>query len=589
MTKFYAISRIGLKYCGEFEDVVFDSLVDKQLTLGISDFDVQDALGPTSAEFLEGLSFEVEARFCRYIDILSVRLNEIHGENYSVKFWSRAFSLGLLRMIVNLHQRFRRFEQVFSQNELKFRLLNETHFIIPGTFESQRNIFTSTPIGREQLFSIYIKCLRPEVGYSDLEVDEQEIFKGLNFLKRIPSEKHDPDPPDVCIGIMGSYFEAPYFKELLDRSFGKVRRLRIPTYQECFKPNWEARILLAKLPNSYDRFDQYFFGCLQHLFPALLIEGFSLFRDSTVQRLTYMKKLRFLVSEAWLSHSEINLFRSIAGELFEVETLYNEHNALYYPYVANPCRLMSCFVDKYLTMGWKSKAPKFDSTASLFPFKTKTSLASYRVLYVSYAMVENISLYSPIYSTSSNSAFRHLNFVKLFFSDLPDVVLQNIHYRAYPKDYPIGLNRFDKEAFLRPYLDKMHKVSALKFKGETCKQQMSKSELVIVDSLSTAYLEALQSNIPLLCFWNSDAMRLTKEHENFFDELLEAKIVHNDPKLASEHFLRIFNSVSSWWYEPKTQRLKDSWLSRNMGEPEVLIQYLLTLAGIENHNIRSIT
>lgn len=581
MTRTYVISPVGLKYCSSSDDVFFDSLVDKQSSQGLSFKEITNAEKFTNPGLLEALFSEVEERYWRYVDILFLRLNAIHGVNYSKKFWTRTFSLGLIRLITNLHQKFVRFEKFTGQDNFIFRILYKSHYIIPGTFESQRNIFTATPIGREQLFSIYLKYLRPNAEYSEIEPDKKQRAVALGFLKSDAPREPTPDPSGVIMGIMGSHFAEVYFKELAVLSSGRIQRLSHSNYRELFTPNQEAREFLGELPLNYDRFDEYFFRCIPSLFPALLLEGFSSFFNSTIKRLSKMSRLKFLVSEAWLSHSEMNLFRSIANESFGVKTLYNEHNALYYPFTTSPTKLISSFVDEYLTIGWKSKTGAFIPTASLFPFKFEKREAQYRTLYVSYPMIENMTLYSSLYPTSGYSAVKHLEFVESFFSMIPESILQQISYREYPKDYPIQVQRFDKEQLLNIYIQKMQKVSALKYHGESCKEQMAKSNLVITDSLSTSYLEALQSNIPLICFWNPEVSILAKEHENFFSELLEGQIVHCDPKSAATHFLSIFENPLSWWSDPKTQKHKDNWLKRNMSDPRRLIRYLLMISGVE--------
>ncbi len=584
MTRPYVISPVGLEYCSSSDDIFFDSLVDKQSSQGLSFKEITNAANFTNPGLLKGLFSEVEERYWRYVDILFLRLNAIHGVNYSKKFWTRSFSLGLMRLITNLHQKFVRFEKFTGQDSFTFYVLDKVHYIIPGTFESQRDIFTATPIGREQLFSIYLKYLRPNAKYSTIEPSEKQKAAAIGYLKSGALREPTPDPSGVVVGIMGSYFAEGYFKELALLSSGRIQRLSHSNYQELFTVNREARLFLGGLPPTYDRFDEYFFRCIPYLFPAILLEGFSSFFKSANRRLSKMSQLKFLVSEAWLSHSEMNLFRSIANELFDVKTLYNEHNALYYPFATSPTKFISFFVDKYLTIGWKSETDSFIPTASLFPFKFEKMEAQYRTLYISYPMIENMTLYSSLYSTSGYSAVKHLEFVESFFSMIPESILQQICYREYPKDYPIQVQRFDKEQLLNIYIQKMQKVSALKYHGESCKEQMAKSNLVIIDSLSTSYLEALQSNIPLICFWNPEVSILAKEHENFFSELLEAQIVHCDPKRAAAHFLSIFENPLSWWSDPKTQKHKDNWLKRNMSDPRRLIRYLLMISGVEGKN-----
>ena len=82
-------------------------------------------------------------------------------------------------------------------------------------------------------------------------------------------------------------------------------------------------------------------------------------------------------------------------------------------------------------------------------------------------------------------------------------------------------------------------------------------------------------------FINIFAKRLNlifqKEYSNFYDDLIEAKIIHTSPESAAKHLLDVYDNPSDWWHDPSTQMLRKSWLSRNFGEPELLLNYLVSL------------
>ena len=107
---------------------------------------------------------------------------------------------------------------------------------------------------------------------------------------------------------------------------------------------------------------------------------------------------------------------------------------------------------------------------------------------------------------------------------------------------------------------------------------MLSSNLVIVDFLSTSYLEALHMNIPTIAFWDPETMSLKDEYNDFFDDLVNAKILHTTSKSAADHLLKVYENPNEWWNDKHTQDLKDAWLSRNFGKPEILKNYLLNLA-----------
>ena len=121
-------------------------------------------------------------------------------------------------------------------------------------------------------------------------------------------------------------------------------------------------------------------------------------------------------------------------------------------------------------------------------------------------------------------------------------------------------------------------MSSYKFKGETNKDQMASSSIVIIDFLSTSYLESLKMNIPTICFLDSESMYLSKKYYNFFNELVEAKIVHTTPESAAKHLIDVYENPSEWWNMSKTQDLKNRWLNKNFGNPDDMVEYLVKLS-----------
>ena len=311
--------------------------------------------------------------------------------------------------------------------------------------------------------------------------------------------------------------------------------------------------------------------------PKYLIEGFTSSIKYLNNELKKYEDLKFIVSESWLSSSSINLFRALAYEKSNIKTLYNEHNCIFHPYEGDLVKIQSDLVDKYLTLGWDNKNTKFLKLASLFSFKTPSLSKKYKILYVSYPAENRKTYYSSSYNNEGAGAIKHLDFVKNFFKIIPSSILNNFYYRSYPKDYFILGMRYDKELILQHYLKHTKILPSFKTKGVSCKEQMGASSLVIIDDLSTAYLEALKSNIPTICFWDPDSMYLKNEFQNFFDDLIEAKIIHTTPLSAAEHLKHVHENPSEWWNNIKTQELKDRWLKRNFGDPKIMLDYLISL------------
>jgi len=332
------------------------------------------------------------------------------------------------------------------------------------------------------------------------------------------------------------------------------------------------------LSDNYDRFDKFFFYTLKYLLPSLYLENFdTTFCKYRIQLKRY-SKIKYLCSEAWLSNSEINFFRAVAYEIKGVKTIYNEHNCFFHPFSGDIVSLKSTLVDIYLTLGWERKEKNFISAASLFEFSIPLKKKRHNILYVSYTCEQIINVYSPTYAFQGGMGLSYLEFIKGFFQLLPISLLNQISYRGYPTDYFNKGIRFNKEGILNDYLKYVKIVSSSKNVGKSCKQQMACSRLIVIDFLSTAYLESLQMNIPTIVLFDPNSMCMDKRYTCFFDDLIKAKIIHETPESAVNHLLEVYHKPQEWWQSKNVQSLKNKWLKTNFGDPNILLNFLLELA-----------
>ena len=532
----------------------------------------------------------VETKHEIYLDLISQKLNKIHDTDFSLEFWKRAFSQGLLRQITFLHQTFRMLEGSFDPHECDFKTLSKKYFRTFDNFEEQRNYLGGTYFGQEQLFSLYVSCFYPKSMHSEFSFESTfsarrilTAFKAkiLNFIKSIIKKLLNPWSKNPCsVLLLGCYFEKKHISNLQKLSSKLIYYLPQIRNKKHYSYNHNLRSKLEISCESFDSFDKFFFYTLKYILPTHFIEGFNDNLNHYKKLLRHYYNLKYIISEAWLSHTNINLFRAYAFEKKRIKTYYNEHNCIFHPYDGNFISFISKNVDKFLTFGWSSSDSKFVTTSSLFPFKIKKTkkIRKIDILYVSNPCEFFFPTYSTSYSNWGYGSVEHLRFVKSFFYTLSNCTKKSICYRPYPSDYQISGLRFKKEDLLLRYLDGVTFVSSQKFKGDSCKEQMLSSNIVVVDFLSTSYLEALHMNIPTICFWDPSTMSLEAKYSDFFDDLVESKIMHTSPISAAEHLENVYSEPQSWWQSKDVQHLKNRWLKRNFGEEKILLNYLINLA-----------
>ena len=564
--------------------------------LTVESENVAQLIGQNKEE-LESLWNYAEIKSYKYLDILSIRLNKIHGKNYSKEFWKRVFSLDLLKSISLIHQFYTYASKNFDPKIYSCEILSEKSYQFINDFSDQTHLLASSSIGQEQLFSMYIKCFFFK-SYPEFEsqlftkkiIDKKTINssslkkyfnlnlyskkKIFNKIRHLISElnclKSDP-----VLGILGSYFDQNYFEVLNKNSNGKIQQIKIPKLPLNKSIDLNLRDLLSKPDQDMDDFDKFFFYSLKFLMPKYLVENFS---QSVFEFNLHLKKytmLKYIISESWLGNCSINFFRALAFEKQEVKTFYNEHNCIFYPWTGNFVNFKANLVDKYLTFGWGMNDSKFVKLASLFNFVIEKKIKKYDILYMSNPLYCRSKFYSSGWSNSGAGAIKQLDFVSKFLKNIPPMILKKMVYRSYPKDYSYEGIKYDKELILEKYLKHMKQLSSYKNKGETGKEAMAASSIVVTDFLSTSYLESLKMNIPIIAFCDPKSFYLNEEYSDFFTELIDAKIIHTSPESAASHLRSIFPDPSKWWNSQNTQNLKKIWLDKNFGDPQVMINYLL--------------
>lgn len=562
-----------------------------------------------SAEFItstrktmdEAVEF-VEAKYQKYIPILAKRLNQIHGTSHSEFFWKKSLSFDFIRYLTMFHDVFAKCEKYFNPQEHTCKILSKKSYHIPLDFDDHRNTFESTLYGQEQVFSLYVSLfcpnqfetinLEPEKHLFKVDFCQKTLkaqFKVLRrkilavFLKKY-KEKLDRlnHREKVTVGILGSFFNPSYIQQLINESDEKIEPIEIDYSKQKIKDNrvdYKKRYILGEFEEDFDRFDKFFFSSLIYCLPKAYVENFKKLYKIDIDLIKKYPNLKYVTSEAWLSDTYISILLAAMREN-EIKHIYNEHNCIFYPFTGTMIEDIADLVDYYVSFGWENdKITNFVSKASLFPFTIDKSYEKkYKLLYVCYAAMYKMSIYGGNYGISDSNAVKNLNFTKTFMKNLDLKVLKEMAYRGYPKDYSIKFLAYDKEEYLKEYLKHVYMTQANYAENETCKEQMLKSRLVIVDYVSTAYLEALMMNIPVVFFFDPNANYLKEDFKDFYKPLIDVGICQTDPVKAAKFIEQIVDNPEQWWTSERVQKGKNEFLNKNFKAPQVMIDYLLNLA-----------
>jgi len=620
MKKNYVVSYIKELWINNAEELfIADPYIDYLLKKNKEDSNYKNI---EVAEFLradrESMSKDIDfirQKYEKYIPILARRLNKIHHTSHSEAFWQKCFSMAFVRYLTLFYDMFSTCEAYFNPEEHSCQILSPKSYYIPLDFEDHRTVFQATHFGQEQIFSHYINLfysgqfktieLNPEdfgcefvPNHEKINFDAKfivEYFSSFNktLLRNIRNKirkirkglgiykKKILDPKEIQVGILGSYFSEINLNTLIDKSNGKIYPIEINYYNKYMinkTVNSKKRHILGKFEEDFDRFDKFFFSTLPYCLPRAFVENFKDIYKSNLRKIKSWPQMKFVTSECWLSDTYVSIALATMKK-YNIKHIYNEHNGVFHPFIGNMIYYMSNIIDYYVSFGWSdNKISNFIQGASLFPFAIdKVFEKKYQMLYVSYTAEAKIPMYGGYYGFTEVNAPKFLEFARIFMQNLDETTLKKMAYRGYPKDYGIKGLLYDKELYLEEYLKHVEFTNASYNAGETCKEQMLKARLVIIDYKSTAYLESLSMNIPTVFFWMPEADYLEENYSDFYQPLIDVGICQTDPVEAARFVEKIADNPEEWWQQEEVQRKKDEFLNRNFQKPQVMIDYLLNL------------
>jgi putative transferase (TIGR04331 family) len=541
----------------------------------------------TSAE-LERDAKYIDKKYEQYTLILSDYLNKINSVNYDIVFWKKSLGLGFLRHLTILHDAYKSFPKKISSRSQLVEVLDINSYKIPFDFEDQRHFLNHSHFGQDQLLSIFNNIFFAEyckpIKKNDLFENNKRPNFLISFFKKCKSYllgflsfKQNSE-----LGLLGCFFSRSSYVKLFFKFGFKLGRLDSLLYfnKIIYEPDLKKRFLL---PNAISRiknpddFDRFFFYSLPYIFPRIFVENFSDVTDVYQIKLASLKKIKIILCEAWISSTEMSIFLALS-RLNNIKHITMEHNCFYHPYIGSYIDYVASLSDFYASLGWRSESiSNLIPVGSLFPFKKNLSLRrNIKILYVAGPAIIFSPHYSGAYGVDGPNAIPHMEFCRSFFKEMSPELLRNISYRSYPGSKNSLI--YNKEEFLLDYLSKIKNFTSL---SQTSKAQMVRSRIVVIDYISTAYIESLAMNIPTIVLFNKNTYFLKKEYSDFFKPLIEAGIFQTDPASAANLLKSIKDNPELWWRSESVQNGRNTFLRNNLLSSDHVYKFINDILKVE--------
>ncbi|WP_445781343.1 hypothetical protein [Shewanella sp.] len=560
------------------------------------ELEVLDITAYTNLPVLSKIKF-IERKYERYLKDLEIAINEKNEYKYEEKELNKSIGLDLKRLITLSHDAYTKCKIFYNEKSYACKVLDDKSYYTPNTFQELRDFYQDTAYGQEQLFAIYIKLLTKNYDVADVEKFEWPAIEKQNSIKRRVIKLFTIDGFSRLIEIFcaaifrlvkpkiivyESYFSNFNRLKILIKSRGKIQFANQNIYIEKLDSfDWELREEKFKNFEIEDDFDRYFLEILKVSFPKNFVENNCRYEKSIEEFSKRYENCDYIINESWIG-SGIASGVVARAEKYGLKHIYNEHNFPCHFYLGNYNKYLIKNVNCFLSLGWSDASQKnHKKGSSLRNWKISRKKSEFEILYISGPPVIN----TPDYSGSCGgfglgNARLKIDFVVNFFNKLDRNILKKIHYRGYPNltfsstSIEPKFTAHNIEYLIRFNLN--HVASIDDFSTST-QALISRSKLVIVDYLSTSYIEALISGVPTIFFMIEDSYLIKEKFRNLFDELIIAQVCHVNYESAINFLFEHQDRIDEWWISPLTKNAVKNFLDATISIDDTSIDYFISL------------
>lgn len=487
---------------------------------------------------------------------LSLKLNEIHGVDHSLRYWRILIGPWLGYFI----------QMVFDRYEMVHRACLQ--YSIGGVNCALPKIEDYVPNDMKSFGSIYAEDFWNQLIY-DCIIQETNI-KVNQHVKIV--EKTGITEPKLSLNRKIRRKIASVLSSLSSIGVRDREAFLISSYL----PTWEAikfQIKLGQIPRFWRSidipqgriskekrqwkipvgnktgFEKFIRELIPFQIPIAYLEGYTSVQ-SLIEQLKWPPKPKFIFTSN--NHNSDDIFKAWAGKKTEEGTplIVGQHGGHYgvglWSFMEEHEIAIS---DRYLTWGWKDEKQKKVKECFSLKLANQKDIVWDRKgrLYIVNMVLPQYSywmLSAPV-SSQINHYFRdQYNLIK----GLDQEIRIKTTVRMYPNDWRWNQKDRWKDEFKDIKLD---------FGSDSMEKLYTQSRIFVGTYNATTFLETMCRNMPTIMFWNPEHWELRPSAEPFFEKLKSVGIFHESPESAANQVNKIWDDVPGWWNSKEVQSVKD--------------------------------
>jgi putative transferase (TIGR04331 family) len=486
---------------------------------------------------------------------LSKKLNEIHGVNYSIRYWRIILGYWLLYFTQIYFDRWQMLQNISQSNSnlTMYRISNNNSITPASDTES------------------FIKQIQESSWNEVIYADIAEKFTDINVITKAKITNQSVREHSIATNanknLLDSTQRFANLKSLLEY-FGKkmiFRGYRVSIHLDYLRryEYLKLALLLRQIPiMSSRRKIEKFKANSTHRNWNLHIKVDDLFLVAVSSEIPNHLPTCFLegyseLSEAALINGQMNKPKVIVGdskfvgdEKWKMWAAYNceygtkliiaQHGGHYGTGAWSSSEMHEIEIsDRFLSWGWQKSNEKKVVPApavKLLGKKKQESAENGICLQVTMELERQSGLLHSFPIASQLEEY--LNDQFSFAFALSRDIQKKLTVRLFPQDFGWDVKqRWDD---LAPDFTQDLGRSDI---GEL----MKRTKIYVATYNATTFLESFRKDIPTVIFWNPKHWELSEDAQPYFDLLREASILFDDPFACANHVNLIWDDVPNWW------------------------------------------
>jgi putative transferase (TIGR04331 family) len=496
----------------------------------------------------------LEVLYNKLLIELTDSLNIFHNESHSSRYWEILIGHWLRQYLKVIINRYRTVESVVNNYEISGTSIHRSNYCDLATkntieFQSAMNNSTWNSILFAKILSRYSEIDFPvEVLDIDYKIDffsKRNITirkKAFIFCLSLLNKIHRKSDAFIVKSYLSIANEIK-----LQLSLIQFPQLWITPDIDMSDMNLDDRSKFSIDCDGYKGLEEATRKLIVEMLPTCYLEGYKSIVNQAI-RFSWPKDPKFIFTSNSFAYDEGFKFWTAMKVNEGVLYYTGQHGSNYgtSKYLANYTELTTC--DKFLSWGW-ADAYKNINVVPAFNFKT-VSLKGRN--YDKKGKLLLIERGPGLHDGPYDRQYKHqmyqkdmLSFYDCFPNRIKSKFIVRLHHGSTDLESSDELlwNRHSKNISIDTGVESINNL-------------IGKSRIVVITYDSSAVLELLNLNVPIVCFWRDTLDDLLPDAIPFYELLIEAGIVYISPEAAAKHITACWNDVDLWWGSEEVQNAR---------------------------------